>query len=97
MKQSEQQAHDEQRYREYESLRKSREKLEKEMDTTLRSLSKTIHKKPLPEEHLLKLSLRLNSWKPPHLKKLEENEVIHFPTHLLPHSISGRGLTNSMV
>jgi hypothetical protein len=81
VKQSEQQAHDEQRYREYESLRKSREKLEKEMDTTLRSMSKSIHKKPLPEEHLMKLSLRLNSWKPLHVKKLEENQVT-LPTHI---------------
>lgn len=80
MKKSEQQAHDELRYKEYEQLRHSREKLEKDMNKALKALSNSIHKKPLPEEHLINLSIRLNKWRPPHIKRLEENEVFVFIT-----------------
>jgi Leucine-rich repeat (LRR) protein len=75
MKKSEQEAHDLQRYKEYESLRKSREKLEKDKNNLLQSMSKSVHKKPLPEQHLLDLSLRLYNFKPTHVKKLEKIEV----------------------
>lgn len=75
MKKSDQVASDEQRYKEYEQLRKSREKLEKEMNETLLSLSRSVHKKPLPAKHLEDLSLRLNKWKPDYLKKLEKQVI----------------------
>jgi hypothetical protein len=75
MKKSEQEATDLLRHKEYESFRKSREKMEKEKNTLLLSMSKAVHKKPLPEKHLLDLSLRLYHLKPSHVKELEKLEV----------------------